>query len=255
MLGFAAHATHLVVLPALGGSLLLLNAVNKGVPAAFFWPGVLFGLAFIMKQPGLFFLPFGAAFMIHAHLRSETRRPRKEFLRSLSLFVFGGVLPLLAVVLWVFASGSFPKFWFWTVKYAISYGSQASAQTALSNLAYGLSGAAEGALPLWLFALSGFAALFLFGKANGHKAFVSLFMLFSVLTVLPGFYFRQHYFITLLPALSLSIGLSVDALNRVGGGFPRYPLARRAGSGYSSRCWQAASQRRADTCSGTTRGT
>jgi 4-amino-4-deoxy-L-arabinose transferase-like glycosyltransferase len=52
--GFAAHATHFVALPAIGGALLLLSAVDKNKPHLYFFSGTLFGLAFLMKQPGLF---------------------------------------------------------------------------------------------------------------------------------------------------------------------------------------------------------
>jgi 4-amino-4-deoxy-L-arabinose transferase-like glycosyltransferase len=231
VLGFAAHATHLVVLPALGGSLLLLNAVKKRATAAFFLPGMLFGLAFIMKQPGLFFLLFGMAFMLFSHVSSETKPPAKDLLLSLSAFSSGGALPLLAVVLWTVTSGSFEKFWFWTVQYAFSYGSQVSGDAAWFNAASGLSGASEGVLPLWLLALSGFAAMFFFKDMSGQKRFFTLFLFFSTLTVLPGFYFRAHYFITLLPALSLSVGLFVDIVNRMGSRFQPHPVVRWAGSG------------------------
>jgi 4-amino-4-deoxy-L-arabinose transferase-like glycosyltransferase len=55
VLGFSAHATHFVVLPALGGTLLLLRAKESQKAALFFWSGLLLGLAPLMKQPGAFF--------------------------------------------------------------------------------------------------------------------------------------------------------------------------------------------------------
>jgi hypothetical protein len=58
--GFAAHATHFVVLAALGGIVLLLRAEETGRPVYFFWSGVAFGIAFLMKQPGI---------LLWAHLR------------------------------------------------------------------------------------------------------------------------------------------------------------------------------------------
>src|SRR6266508_1592568 len=58
VLGFAAHATHFVVLPAVGGALLLLIVSPENKARRYFWPGALFGLAFVMKQPGVFFVLF-----------------------------------------------------------------------------------------------------------------------------------------------------------------------------------------------------
>ena len=59
MLGFAAHASQFVILPAVGGTLLLLRAQESGKLALFFLSGVLFGLAVLMKQPGVLFVFFG----------------------------------------------------------------------------------------------------------------------------------------------------------------------------------------------------
>jgi len=45
---------------------------------------------------------------------------------------------------------------------------------------------------------------------------LSGFFIASVLTVFPGFYFRQHYFLLVLPAAALLIGCSVSSLRRLG---------------------------------------
>src|SRR5208337_1152065 len=57
-LGLAGHASHFVVLPALAGILLLLDALDSGKTWQFFSSGLLLGLAFVMKQPGILFLLF-----------------------------------------------------------------------------------------------------------------------------------------------------------------------------------------------------
>ena len=54
-LGLAAHATHFVVLPALAGFLVLPLADTRGRAWRCLGAGCLFGLAFLMKQPGMFF--------------------------------------------------------------------------------------------------------------------------------------------------------------------------------------------------------
>jgi tetratricopeptide (TPR) repeat protein len=52
----------------------------------------------------------------------------------------------------------------------------------------------------------GFARL-----AWNTRAFLAGFFIFSFLTVCPGYYFRPHYFICLLPAVTLLAGLAVSA--------------------------------------------
>src|ERR1039457_4303895 len=50
VLGTEAHATHFVVLPAVAGALLLARPAESCRPATLWWTGLLFGLAFVMKQ-------------------------------------------------------------------------------------------------------------------------------------------------------------------------------------------------------------
>ena len=64
VLGLAGHATHYVVLPAVGGILLLLRAVETRAMKFHFAAGILFGLAFVMKQHGVFFGLFGGGYVL-----------------------------------------------------------------------------------------------------------------------------------------------------------------------------------------------
>ena len=62
VLGLAAHATHFVMLPTLLGALVLLKPVltKKMV----FVSGILFGAGLLMKQPAMFFVCFGATYLL-----------------------------------------------------------------------------------------------------------------------------------------------------------------------------------------------
>src|SRR5438105_896959 len=71
VLGFAAHATHFVMLPVLGGMLLLLNESNRPTFARLFASGLLFGTGLLMKQPGVFFVLFGALYLLSNDVRRK----------------------------------------------------------------------------------------------------------------------------------------------------------------------------------------
>src|SRR5437588_2497828 len=62
VLGLAAHATHFAMLPTLLGALVLLKPVltKKMV----FVSGILFGAGLLMKQPAIFFICFGATWLL-----------------------------------------------------------------------------------------------------------------------------------------------------------------------------------------------
>jgi 4-amino-4-deoxy-L-arabinose transferase-like glycosyltransferase len=227
--GFAAHATHFVVLPALGGTLLMLKAVRKERLSLYLLSGALFSISCLMKQPGIFFALFGAAYIISDQLFRETDRPlTRVFLRKLGIFSLGAAVPILLTMLWLNVAGVFQRFWFWTVSYAAKYGSQVPLSDAWSIFRDNFPSVADGYFLIWILAALGLGALFFHRKLKTRKSFVLLFTLFSILTVCPGFYFREHYFVTLLPAIALLTGLFVDFLGSKGFAFLK-PAWRYAG--------------------------
>jgi hypothetical protein len=87
VLGLAAHASHFVVLAALGGTLLLLRAVGAGSDRGLshlglcFGSGALFGVALLIKQPAILWAMFGMLYLAWSefglpvrNLLSERRR-------------------------------------------------------------------------------------------------------------------------------------------------------------------------------------
>ena len=122
VLGTSAHATHFVVLPALGATLLLLRWNDSRRMATLFWSGLLYGLAVVMKQPGVLFAVFGALYLLwneRRHLRSGWRMVLLRF----GVFALAGCLPLAIICLILWRAGVFPRFWFWIVTYGRAYGS------------------------------------------------------------------------------------------------------------------------------------
>src|SRR5437588_5849532 len=92
VLGLAAHATHFVVLPMLGGAFLLLKEQNRSGVGRPFVSGLLMGLGLLMKQPGLFFVLFGATYLFLSDVRAGVLL-RNIILRQL-VFVGGAATPL-----------------------------------------------------------------------------------------------------------------------------------------------------------------
>src|ERR1017187_3654060 len=208
VLGLSGHATHFVVLAALGGILLLLRACEAEVQSPegqvqsptsnvqsrdtggrgqgtvirnqwsvtsgqetgdpspvtdhrspitdyrlprLFMSGLLFGLAFLMKQHGLFFGLFGAVYLLRLRvgewlaaaggksqqpgIRSRRERTGLTFagpasrtglarrVRGWSVFVLGWLLPYGATCLMLWWAGAFHQFVFWTISYAGQYAS------------------------------------------------------------------------------------------------------------------------------------
>ena len=74
------------------------GAMESGRATAFFWSGVLFGVAFLMKQHGIFFAMFGAAWLLWKHPGGWMRTARR-----LAIFGAAAALPfaLTCLILWM----------------------------------------------------------------------------------------------------------------------------------------------------------
>ena len=196
VLGFAAHATHFVALAAVAGALLLWEPERKP-QWVLFAGGVLMGTAMIMKQPGAAFIAFGAVYL-------AWKRPR-----GLAAYLAGAALPLELTCLLIWRAGVFERFWFWTVSYGTQYGTLISPANGLLRLLRVLPHVIGPSVWLWVLAVVGVYRL-----AQTQRLFFPLaFLGFSCAAVSAGLYFRNHYFVMLLPAVSLLAGASVGAVD------------------------------------------
>ncbi len=209
VMGLAGHATHFVVLFAVGGLLLLRKAIEGTRLWVFFWSGVSLGLAFLMKQPGMFFVRFAALYLA----KKEWARPLdwRGFIARLGTFLFGALLPFAVTCLALFAAGVFKTFWFWTFSYAWQYASSMSMADGLHMFGKTTSVIFSSAPFIWIIAFLGIVALCWRREARAHFDFAAGFLFFSFLAACPGLYFRSHYFILMLPAVALLVGIAVSS--------------------------------------------
>jgi MFS family permease len=207
VLGLAGHATHLVTLAALGGFLLLLRAREKGGGAGLFWSGFCFGVAFLCKQPGLYFGMFGFCLVLRDAARTRPVAWR-SLLRNTVLFSVGMVLPFALTCLILWHLDTFQKFWFWTFTYAKVHAGILNGRMAWIQLLSFLesSGWVKWSLP-W--AGIGLVCLLVEKDRADRKFIVATLLGFSLLAFAAAFYFSLHYFIVMLPVVSLLIAISV----------------------------------------------
>ena len=217
-LGFAAHATHFVVLLMLAGMLSLLHALQTKRHLLFFASGICFGLAFLMKQHGAAFGLFAGLWILLDGTLDKSRNGR-ELVRNFGFFSVECLLPcgICCLILWW--SNVFASFWQWVFDYARIYTGIISFPEGMRLLRDQLL---RQAIPFWPVALlSVFSLALVLWQAGRKKAvFVILFLLVSMASVCPGWAFREHYFILVLPALALLLGAGASlaaalfALNR-----------------------------------------
>jgi len=228
-LGLAAHATHFVVLAALGGLLLSLREVNRGKLSLIFAAGFLFGLGILMKQHGVLFGVFAGLYLGWTRLawdgapkapatksrwnpsrRDQRRLDWKSCSREVALFAAGMALPYLLTCLWLWKAGVFGDFVFWTVSYASKYVSSVPMSEAPANLRIGVGGVFGGNPFLWILAGVGALIMWWDSRLSTARILITGLALFSIGAISAGFYFRHHYFILLLPALGMLSGAAVS---------------------------------------------
>ena len=208
VLGLAAHATNFVVLPVLGGTLLLLNESDRQQFGRLLASGLLFGLAVLMKQPALFFIVFAAIYLVSKGVQRGTR------LRDISLeslfFTVGVILPLGIALLLLWRAGVFDRFWFWAIDYARQYGTLVPLSEAPQIFLRSVREVVGAGWTLWMLGGIGVVVGLLDNRVRASVIFLLGLLLASALAVCPGFYFRYHYFVLVLPAISLLAGAAIS---------------------------------------------
>jgi hypothetical protein len=212
--GIFANAEHFVILPALGGILLLLRAVDYQRWFSLLAGAVLLGLAFLIKQHGVAFVAFAGLYLLFTEI---CRRPFnwKLFAAKGVLFLVGVLLPFAVTCLVLWRYGVFEKFWFWTFTYAREYVSRLPVLVGLNRLKMKIAWIAGSAILVWILAGIGLTSLWWNKNTHQHSLFVVGFLLFSFLAICPGFYFRPHYFILLLPAVALLVGIGASSVQKL----------------------------------------
>lgn len=212
---FFAQAEHLVVFFSLVSLLTLSYASQYKGSSLTFTSGLGVGMAVLMKQHAAVFGAFALTLILLQELKTIKSDKKKIFSR-LSTFIAGAALPLTIAGLYFLSQGLFDRFLFWTVVYARQYVSLVSPEEGWSNLVYTVSSIAAYSPILMLSAGLGLVASCGACRSipGDWRIFLWLFTLFSILTVTPGFYFREHYFLMVLPAASLLSGITLAKICR-----------------------------------------
>jgi hypothetical protein len=206
--GVWANSEHFVLLPALAGIFLLRMAREQ--PALFFLSGLLLGCSLLIKQHAVLFSLFG---VLYLGFRFFSRpKPIKKKILYFGLFALGNLLPLILSVLFYTASGKFSDFWFCTVQYASEYVSFISLAGGFENFKYNFARILESNFTILWLSVIGIASIAWVRDKNQEYLFLFGFFLCSFLAITPGLYFRAHYFLLWMPALSLFAAVGFDGL-------------------------------------------
>ena len=162
------------------------------------------GLAFLMKQPGVIFILFGAQEIASSGWKDPEER--KKLRARLGVYGAGAAIPYLLTCAVLYRAGVFAKFWFWTVSYARQYATSTDVMQGLKYLREIVPDLFFGAPVVWCFAAAGLFALVRERGKSAALSFEVSLLGWSFVGASAGLYYRNHYFIVMLPAVCLLAG-------------------------------------------------
>jgi hypothetical protein len=213
VLGLSANAEHFVILFAVAGILLLVYAVDHNSVIFLFAASTLLGIGFLMKQHGIAFIVFAGLYLLFSQLCRRPLKLRSSLLKAI-LFIIGATLPFGITCLILWRVGVFEKFWFWTFVYAREYVSIGSISDDLESLKFAIIPIVSSAVFIWILAGIGLTTLFIEKKIRDQSVFIVGFLFVSFLSICPGGYFREHYFILMLPVVALLFGVGLFGIRQ-----------------------------------------
>lgn len=199
LLGTFAHATHFVLLFVLAAFALIISDKDSLSQYRCMAAGFFFGIAFLVKQHALLFFAAAVVMMLLG------RRRVRESAASCFIMLFGFVIPYLLVMILQLKQGTFSSFWFWTVRYASAYATGLTPQLGWLNFKSQMGEIAGSMGGSWLLALAGLLLL-LVKPDRRVLSFVLPLLICSFLAICPGYHFRPHYFVLVIPAIALLAG-------------------------------------------------
>jgi len=219
VVGFAAHATVYVTLFAIAGTYVYLLARARARMLLFLVSGLCFGTAFLMKQSGVFFAPVPLISLALDRRSAGTSDPSR-ILRQGLIFTAGALTPFVLTLLYYTAIGELSTLWFWAFQFAGEFAGHTGTSDAVRNFTTRTREILAGFEIVWIVGLVGFVAAARDAVRRKGPVLFPAFAIASVVSVLPGLFFTNHYFVPMLAAIALLIGGLAPAASRQPAGSP-----------------------------------
>ncbi len=209
LFGLAGHATHFGAFFAAAGLCLMWKFREMAHWQTAGAAGIMCGLALLTKQHAAIIGMWAFGVFVWDSFRKRKGEGIRAFWNPLA-FAVGATLPFAVCCLTLWRAGVFSQFWFWTVSYARQYVSIVSISDIGSQFWWSVRSMASEDFWLWLPCLAGVGMIWFDDRLRQARIWLLGFSLASLLTTVPGYYFRTHYFLLALPSLTLLAGCAIS---------------------------------------------
>jgi 4-amino-4-deoxy-L-arabinose transferase-like glycosyltransferase len=209
-----ANAENFVLLPAIAGVLLLFKFQDSKKYLYLIIAGILLGIAFLMKQHALGFILFGLFLLFWQSIRQKPFNYKHPAV-ILFLYSFSVLMPFILTCLILWYVGVFENFWFWTFDYASKYVSIVPFSLGFETFSFSFSRIYSSISFIFILSLFGFLSLLWNKVIRKHSITLIAFLVCSFLAICPGLYFREHYFLLLMPAIAILAAAGISEIQRL----------------------------------------
>jgi hypothetical protein len=209
--GFWANAEHFILPFILGAHIMLLLGLRKNKTEYFLLAGILFGCAALVKQHGAFFGIVGFA-VLFILLWQQKAPEQKMCWKYIGVYVGGVLIPVVMCFCYLAYSGVLGKFFLWTFSYAKEYTSLNTASDIKFNFIGSFFPLLRFTSLIWIIASVGFIAIFSNSQRKQSRIVVLGLTIAGMTAVSIGFHFYPHYFVLVLPAISLFFGIGIRSI-------------------------------------------
>ncbi|WP_317896968.1 ArnT family glycosyltransferase [Aurantibacillus circumpalustris] len=210
--GFTVQAEHGVAFFISLGLFFYTLTKKSGKWYYFLSMGVALGMAFMVKTSGVFMPLWGGLILILDLIFSKKPRQFKTFFKNLLAYSVGGFSVIAIFFTVIFFKGSFNEMIYWTYEYSKVYVGGVPFEEGIKYFKYTRDAIVQNYKFFWVHSVLAVAVCLLRPISFQLKAFGISLLIFSGLTIVPGFYFYGHYWIQTLPGISLLAGLTYHCI-------------------------------------------
>ncbi|MBP6399240.1 MAG: glycosyltransferase family 39 protein [Saprospiraceae bacterium] len=207
-MGFTMVAEHLVNVFILASILVGLQLQNSPKTIGWALSGLLLGIAVLVKQVAVVFVPMVLFLIFNAELKTKQYR-----LKSIIIYGAGMALTIGIVLLLVGLMGDFDEMIYWLIEYPLQYTSSVDNKEGMFYLKQFLSRIlAFSPLVFGLISISVLLSLIDFKSAT--IKWLWIYLACGFLSLIPGLRFYGQYWILLMPVLSIFLANGVVFLQK-----------------------------------------